>query len=152
MKQILLPIEYKIHNFALPLGVEALPDDPKYIYDTALKYKEVKGKFDSLKDKYLGSPNLNPLEKIDNSLTDLGAGAGLGLTMAGAKLRQYKPTHRLGTSIKAHGINTLTDPNLQKMYGYGVPTAVIGGSLLAASKLPRKDNLVIKKENQEEYE
>lgn len=138
-------IHNQIMNFSLPLGVTELPDDPQFIYNTALKYRDVKGKVNSLRDKYLGTPNLNPLEKIDNNLTDLGAGAGLGLTMAGAKLRQYKPTHKLGTSIKAHGINTLTDPNLQKAYGYGVPGAVVGGgALLAASKL--------RKEKSQEYE
>lgn len=132
----------KLLNFSLPLGVEELPDDPRFIYNTALKYKEVKSKFDTLKNQYLGAPNLNPIEKVNNAASDLGAGAGLGMTMAGAKLRQYDPTRKLGTSIKAHGIKTLTDPGLQKAYGYGVPGAVLGGSLLTASiKNKKRDQI-----------
>lgn len=115
--------------FGIPeLGTRALPDDPGFIWDSAMQYRKLKGQVDKAREGLLGKPNLSLMERVDNTVGDLGAGAGLGLTMLGAKLNQYEPTRKLGGAIKTHGIDTLTSPDLQRMYGLGIPTAGVAAA------------------------
>lgn len=119
----------KYAYFGIPNVVtDAIPDDPRLIWDSAMQYRNLKGKVDKAREGLLGKPNLSLMDRVDNTVSDLGAGAGLGLTMLGAKLNQYEPTRKLGGAIKGHGINTLTSPELQRMYGLGIPTAGIAAT------------------------
>lgn len=121
--------------FSIPnVAASTIPDDPSFILKNALRYRDTKNTLNSYSQKVFGKPKLNLLEKVDGLATDLGSGAGLGLTMLGAKLNQYNPTKNVGLKIKTHGIDTLLDTNKSRMYGYGIPIAGAVGTGLLAKK------------------
>ena len=102
---------------------QAIPNDPEWIYNNAIRYKQNKDRVTSIRNSILGAPKLSFIDNIDKTAQDLGAATGLGITMAGAKLNQSTPLKDLGMGIKGHGINTLLKPNMRRMYGYGIPIA-----------------------------
>lgn len=129
---------------------QVVPNDPEWIYQNAMRYKNYKDKINNVKNKVTGVPNLSFMDHIDKTAGDLGAATGLGITMVGAKIlgepirNPYEPMQRLGLNIKRHGINVLTNPQLAKRYGYGIPIAgAIGGTALVgkglSSTLPNQE-------------
>jgi hypothetical protein len=132
---------YKYSNFGLvEAGVNHLPDDPKKIYDLAMQYRTVKGKIDTARNAVIASKPKSFIGKVDDTISDIGSGVGLGLTMAGAKLRQIPRTTKVGTILKKEGVSTLLDEDKKRLYGIAVPAAglVGGGALL--SKVANKHN------------
>lgn len=119
----------KVHFGVIPPVVDILPDDPDKIYDLAMQYKRAKNKYNQTKYRYMGEPVYTLADKIDNLAGDIGAAAGVGVTMAGAKLRQYPRLYDLGTNIKQHGIDILRNKELSNRYGYGIPAVATLGTL-----------------------
>lgn len=125
----------KYAYFSIPkVASQVLPDDPKAIWDLAMKYREYKSKLDT---NIFGQPKRYSLS---NLVDDVGAGIGLGTTMLGAKLNQSELLKPVGTVIKKHGVNVLTSPNLQKVYGIGIPTLGLGATSLAVSSYLNRPN------------
>lgn len=138
----------RISYFSVPsMAAALLPNDPGKIWDLAMNYRNAKNNLKQVKEKVLGKPSMSFMETIDGAVGDIGAGAGLGITMLGAKLNQYKPTQKLGRVLKRHGTNTLTNSDLQTAYGLAIPgTAIVGGTALlgkaALDKIKESNELV----------
>lgn len=136
----------KYAYFSLPETLETFTsDDPRTILDNALYLKKKKnqatGLLDTVKQK-LGiykPPTLS--DNVMNTVHDIGAGSGVGMTMLGGKLKQSPMTNVIGRKLKTHGIDTVLDPDLQFKYGLAVPTAGLGiGAGIGAAGLIANKN------------
>ena len=115
-----------------------LTDDPDRIIPNALRLKDAKGKVDSVKQRFLGKPTQTFVGKLDSTVTDLGAGLGIGAAKAGAHLKRLMPNSSIGQRVYDEGIDTVLNTNKQRAYGLGVPLGIAGLGL-AATQLDRED-------------